>query len=728
MPQNMKTRLDVKGMHCASCAVSIQKELEGVKGVTGASVNFATEMAMVEHDADLDPKALESAVHRAGYQLKQKGNKKDKAGHQHGEDFARWRVILAGILAVPLLSSMFWMPKMGDLFGISLWELGLMIGAWVTVMIAGWGFHVGAVKEIMRKRTNMDTLVSVGSLSALLWSTYALFSGRTDELYFEVAGIIIFFILLGKYLESRQRQRAGEAIQSLLALHPATAQRIREDGTEEIVHPDQLRKGDRCRVKPGEKVPIDGVIEEGTTSLDESMLTGESVPVEKGKGDEVFAGTVNGTGSIVMLAEQDPGETMLDGIVKTVEKTLSTKSPVEKTVDRVSSIFVPGVLVAAGVTFGGWIFVGSGIGIAVEHAVAVLIVACPCALGLATPAALMVGTGAGAKRGILIKDGSALEASKDISEVVFDKTGTLTEGKPQVTDILPVGNRTEAELLAIASALEKASEHPLAEAVLKAVQQRGIAIPSAKNVQAVVGAGIEGDVEGKQCFLGSMEAVQKRIRGGEKIRYTAVDHLRDQGKTVIGTVQDGQLMGWIAVRDNPKADAAEAMALLKDRGIKTVLLTGDHERTAQAIAKELGVEEVIARVSPMEKAEQIIRRQKAGSHVAFVGDGLNDAPALAQADVGIAMGTGTDVAIATGQIVLMGGSPIKAVEALELSKKTFKAIKQNLFWAFIYNSIGIPLAAFGFLHPVFASAAMALSSVSVLSNSLRISRGMNKKK
>lgn len=732
--------IPIRGMHCASCALTIEKSLHQVQGVSQASVNFAMERASVEASDDTSRKELEDAIRQSGYEPVAEATHGKNGSHEmehqqagtghteHGGYIGRSGLITSFVLMVPLLLAMVAMPDIGTLFGYPAFEVISMLLAWVLVAWFGRAFHAGTLRELKHFRANMDTLVTVGTGAALLWSTYALFAG--GEVYFEVAGVIVVFLLLGKYLEARQRMKAGEAIQALLNLHAKLAHRVRPDGTTEDVDPEQLRPGDTCQVKPGERIPTDGIIIDGRSSVDESMLTGEPIPVERTKGDQVFGATVNGTGAFTMKVTVEQGKTALDAIVATVEHALATKSPVEKLVDKISSIFVPLVILAAALTFLVWLILTQDPGNAIKYAVAVLIVACPCALGLATPAAIMVGTGAGAKRGILVKEGSALEAARSINMVIFDKTGTLTEGKPSVSDVIenrsaPGGNRMD--LLRVAASLEATSEHPLAAAVLKYVQEQSpakIAPEKVKDFQVMTGKGVQGLIDGNRVALGTeayMEELDVRIpQELEK----EISGLRREAKTVIFVSREKTLLGVLAAVDSLKPDAADAVRTLRKDDIDVGLLTGDHLATANAVAKQLGIEHVFANVSPSNKADIVKTMQRDGKHVAFVGDGLNDAPALAQADLGIAIGTGTDVAIATGQIVLMGGSPQKAPAAIELARMTFRTVKQNLFWAFIYNGLLIPLAAFGMVSPILASFAMAMSSVSVLTNSLRISRKM----
>ncbi|MEN9558615.1 MAG: hypothetical protein RL141_984 [Candidatus Parcubacteria bacterium] len=745
----MKKTIPIKGMHCTSCAVTLEKALKTVPGVTDVSVNFATERAAVTYD---ETKATDAqfaeAIRKEGYVVAEAATSSphapmhdamaghgamQHAGAAHHEASASPQaenhmahngytnpreLMMAVVLIIPLVVSMFVMLDIGVLVGRPAIEVVNLIAAWLLVAWFGRHFHHGAWNELRRKRANMDTLVTVGTGAALLWSTVAFFTA--GDVYFEVAGIIIVFLLFGKYLESTQRKKAGEAIQALLGLHAKLAHRVKADGSLEDVDPAVLRPGDVCRVKPGERIPTDGTVTEGTSSVDESMLTGEPIPVEKGKNDLVYGATVNATGTFLMTVTVEPGKSTLDAIVATVEHALSTKSPVEKLVDRISAVFVPAVMIVAVITLVVWLVLSGSAGEAIRHAVAVLIVACPCALGLATPAAIMVGAGAGAKRGILVKDGGALEAARDISIVVFDKTGTLTEGKPSVTDVRVSAGTDEQELLRVAVALEASSEHPLAAAILH--YAKDVTAPTIQGVRAVPGKGVEGTIDGVSVLLGTEAFMNERgISLPDDIRRSA-DGFRTDAKTVMFVARDTGLLGAIAAQDRIKNDAAEALTHLRDMNIDAALLTGDHEGTAKAVAEKLGITRFFADVSPGRKAEIVRALQQEGKKVAFVGDGLNDAPALAQSDLGIAVGTGTDVAMAAGQLVTMGGSPVKAAEAIRLARLTFRAVKQNLFWAFIYNIVGIPLAAIGLLNPVIAALAMALSSVSVLTNSLRISR------
>ena len=735
-------RLHVAGMHCATCSITNEKTLKALPGVSEARVNFASEQAMVVYDeSKVTPDQIVGAFRENGYtaHIQDDRNRGAKAAQEHGamhhesmpeqhdhlhheEGYATHRgLFLTGILVLPLVLTMVYAPPIGSLFGMPVWDMLIAVITWIVVVWFGRGFHRGTWRSLKHRRADMDTLVTIGTGASLLWSTYALFAGK--DMYFETAGIIIYFLLLGKWLEASQRAKAGEAIQKLLALHAKLAHRIKSDGASEDVDPSDLMIGERCLVKSGEQIPIDGTVVEGYSSVDESMLSGEPIPVEKRAGDPVYAATVNKLGSFTFEVTVEQGSSMLDGIVATVEHALETKSPVEKLVDNVSSVFVPVVIMVAAITFVVWHWLfGAALGEAIRFAVAVLVVACPCAMGLATPAAIMVGTGAGAKRGILVKDGSALESARKIDTIIFDKTGTLTEGKPTVTDVIPAEGYSADDLLRAAAGLESASEHPLASAILEAAKQRSLKPMAVSDFQAIPGKGISAKAEEATFRLGSesfLQIVNVEIPDGIS---SMLDELRAEAKTVILVSRGSETMGTIAVQDQLKKDALEAVQDLQSQGIDVGLLTGDHRATAEAVAKTLGIGRILCEVSPADKATEIRRLQEEGKRVAFVGDGINDAPALAQANLGIAIGTGSDIAISAGQMVLLSGAPSKAADAIRLARMTFSAIRQNLGWAFGYNIILIPLAAVGFINPILAGLAMAFSSVSVLANSLRIAR------
>jgi heavy metal translocating P-type ATPase len=588
-----------------------------------------------------------------------------------------------------------------------------------VILGLGWEFHIGMLRQARNAAANMDTLISIGTLAAFFYSLWAMATGHS-HLYFETGAVIAALILLGRYFEARSRGQASEAIEKLIDLGAKSAHLI--SGTAELHIPvEDVRLGDHLLVRPGEKIPLDGKVIRGTSSVDESMLTGESMPVAKTEGDEVFGATLNTSGVLYVQVTRTGKDTTLAQIVKLVAEAQSNKAPIQKLADRVSGIFVPAVLGIAALTALAWFFYAGDLAQSLIPAVAVLVIACPCSLGLATPTAIMVGTGLGARRGILIKNGEALERGRSIEVVVFDKTGTLTEGKPSVAEIVCAAGATPAELLRIAASVEALSEHPLAQAVVQTARERQLSLAEANEFRNFAGKGVRARVEGAVVLVGSVRhLIESGVSLGE--HQAAVAEQEARAQTVIGVAREGKLVGIIAIADTIKADAAEAVAALHRQGVQTVMISGDNRRTAEAIAAQIGVQSVLAEVLPQDKAEQVRLLQDRGKRVAFVGDGINDAPALAQADLGIAIGTGTDVAIEAGNIVLVKGHPLKIIEALALSRITYRTIKQNLFWAFFYNVAAIPLAALGLLNPMVAAGAMALSSVSVVANSLRIKR------
>jgi len=708
-------------MHCASCAVTIERSLKASSGVKEANVNFATQKATVDFDeTKTDEMKLHAVVQKEGYNVMEHmahASDGEHADHlKHGmEKGAGKKAVIALTLAVPTFAlAMFSIDLGGRIFGIE-WSRALqaLLGT-IVVLGPGFEFHKNAARLVPRLRANMDTLISMGTLTALLFSWWQL---RVDgALYFETAAIITAFILLGRFLEAKSKGAASQAIAKLVELGAKTAHRLKSDGSVEEIPVEDLRVGDRLLVKPGEKIPLDGLILEGSSSLDESMLTGESMPVSKQVGENVFGATMNQQGVLTIEVKKISGDTVLAQIVKLVEEAQQKKAPIQKLADTISGIFVPIVILIAILTFVGWmLFNGNDIASALIPAVAVLVIACPCALGLATPIAIMVGTGRGAQKGILIKSGEALERGRNLDVVVFDKTGTLTEGKPVVTDI--VGDA--AKILLLAAALEAKSEHPLAKAILQKAQDSGAQAVSATDVQSVTGKGIEGLINGEKIFVGNV-AYMTAVGVDMKEVANDIARLQDTAKTVVVVASGSKALGVIAIADAARPAAKAAVTQLTHSGLDVMMLTGDHRRTAEAMAMELGITQLEAEVMPERKLALIRELQTAGKKVAFVGDGINDAPALTQADLGIAMGSGTDIAIEAGQIVLVGGGPEKVVLGIALAQHTYHTIKQNLFWAFFYNIVGIPLAAFGLLNPIIASAAMAFSSISVVLNSLRI--------
>jgi len=721
---------NITGMHCASCVVKSEKSLKKVAGVAEASVNLPLKLATVTFD---ETKASEHDLHQAvrsiGYDVAAKenhsehGNHPDAGGsHLHHQEMsaARARAWQAMVLAVPVaIIGMAGLNFGQALYGyaLSVWLVGIV--SFYIILYIGRQFHLGMLKEIRHLSPGMDTLISMGTLAALFYSIWAMIISK-NEFYFETGAIITALILLGKFFEARSTGQASAAIAKLLELGAKTAHLI-ENGAEREVPIEQVKAGDILLVKPGEKIPVDGQVVKGQSSIDESMLTGESLPVDKKVGDDVFGATININGALEMRATKVGADTVLAQIVKLVSDAQTKKAPIQKLADKISGIFVPIVLVIAVVTAAIWYLTTGDISQAFINAVAVLVIACPCALGLATPTAIMVGTGLGAERGILIKNGESLEKGKKIDVMIFDKTGTLTVGKPTVTNVVPIGASDEATVLRLGASLEKLSEHPLAQAVVKAAHAKSLSLLEVHEFQNLAGKGVQGRVEENVLVIGSPR-LMKELNISIAESEDKIMALESEAKTVVALGRDNQVIGLIAIADTIKPDAKEAIAALGKQGITTAMITGDNQRTAEAIARQLGISQVLSEVLPQDKANEVKKLQSLGKKVAFIGDGINDAPALAQADLGIAMGTGTDIAMEAGNIVLVKGSPLKAVEALALSRLTFKTIKQNLFWAFAYNIAAVPLAALGFLNPMIASGAMAFSSTSVVLNSLRIKK------
>lgn len=738
---SIRQTFDVRGMTCASCARRVERTLAAQPGVTEAGVNFALDQATIEAEPGIDVAALAEAVDRAGYELvipaeEHAAGPGGHAEHDHGghaehdhgiavgaeEDLTvrAWRrFVVAAVLTVPILA-----------LGMGTDLLGLMLGrwaGWVQFLLAtpvqfwaGWPFLSSAYKQARHRATNMDTLVALGTLAAYGYSTYVLFAG--GELYFETGAVILTFLLLGKYFEHRSKSRASQALKALLELGAKQARVVRAD-VEVEVDVAEVRPGDLMRVRPGEKVPTDGLIREGKSAVDESMLTGESVPVEKEPGDEVFGATINSSGALLVEATRVGSETALAQIAKLVSDAQGRKAPIEHLADKVSSIFVPIVIVIAAGTFAGWLLTGHSLESGILAAVAVLIIACPCAMGLATPAAIMVGSGRGSQLGILMKGGDVLERSGAIDTVVLDKTGTVTTGRMSLTDVVPDTNDGSVgaeEVLRLAAAVESLSEHPIAQAIVAGGKERGIEIASVDSFQSEGGIGVQGLVDGRRLKVGRRTSLDGAVACAEVA--AAAERLESEGKTVIWIGQDRRVLGILAVQDTPKENAAAAVETLHRLGLDTVLLTGDNERAAQAIAHSVGIDDVIAGVLPGGKVDVLRELQAKGKRVAMVGDGINDAPALAQADLGIAIGSGADVAIEAADLTIVGDDPKLVPASVHLSRRTLRTIKQNLGWAFGYNVAAVPLAAVGLLNPMIAAAAMAFSSVSVVLNALRLRR------
>jgi cation-transporting ATPase V/Cu+-exporting ATPase len=711
---------DVKGMTCAACARRVEKTLAAQPGVEEAGVNFALERASVA-GRELDADDLRAAIDRIGYELVRRndeavshaGDDEHDHGIEIGEEDERTRLAfrrfsVAALLTLPVVA----LSMAGIMDDWARWLQFALITP--VEFWAGRPFLSSALKQARHRSTNMDTLIAVGTLAAFGYSVYSLSFG--GDVYFETAGVIITFLLLGKYFEHRSKSRASSAIRKLLELGAKTAHVI-HDGVEVETAIEDVRPGDLLRVRPGEKIPTDGRVTEGESAVDESMLTGEPVPVDKRAGDEVFGATVNTSGALVLEATRVGSETALAQIAKLVEDAQVRKAPVEHLADRVASIFVPVVMSIAAVVFGAWLATDHSFESSLLAAIAVLIIACPCAMGLATPAAVMVGTGRGAQLGIVIKGGDVLERSGHLDTVVLDKTGTITKGAMTLTDVIPVIDVGEDELLQAAASVEDLSEHPIARAVVEATRARGIELSPAAGFGSVTGVGVRGVVDGRDVTVGRSPAATVPADLNERAA-----ELAGRGRTVMWATRDREVIGLLGVADDLKPTAAEAVRRLHDLGVETALLTGDNRATAEAIAERTGIDRVLAEVMPDEKVAEIRRLQAQGKRVAMVGDGINDAPALAQADLGVAIGTGSDVAIEAADLTLVGGDPVLASAAIDLSRRTLRTIKQNLFWAFAYNTAAIPLAAFGLLNPMISAAAMAFSSVSVVLNALRLRR------
>ncbi|OTW83141.1 heavy metal translocating P-type ATPase [Bacillus toyonensis] len=728
-----KAEFTVSGMTCAACANRVEKRLNKLDGVNKATVNFALESATVDFNPDeVSVNEMKSTITKLGYKLEVKSDEQDGSTDHRLQEIERQKkkFIISFILSFPLL----WAMVSHFSFTSFIYLPDMLMNPWVQLALAtpvqfiiGGQFYIGAYKALRNKSANMDVLVALGTSAAYFYSVYLSIqsigsSEHMTDLYFETSAVLITLIILGKLFEAKAKGRSSEAIKKLMGLQAKTATVVR-DGTEMTILIEEVVAGDIVYVKPGEKIPVDGEIVEGKSAIDESMLTGESIPVDKTIGDVVIGSTINKNGFLKVKATKVGRDTALAQIIKVVEEAQGSKAPIQRVADQISGIFVPVVVVIAIITFAVWmIFVTPGdFGGALEKMIAVLVIACPCALGLATPTSIMAGSGRSAEYGILFKGGEHLEATHRLDTVILDKTGTVTNGKPVLTDIIVADGFHEEEILRLVGAAEKNSEHPLAEAIVEGIKEKKIDIPSSETFEAIPGFGIESIVEGKQLLIGTRRLMTKFNIDIEEVS-KSMEELEREGKTAMLIAIDKEYAGIVAVADTVKDTSKAAIARLKKMGLDVVMITGDNTQTAQAIAGQVGIDHVIAEVLPEGKAEEVKKLQAQGKKVAMVGDGINDAPALAIADIGMAIGTGTDVAMEAADITLIRGDLNSIADAIFMSKMTIRNIKQNLFWALAYNGLGIPIAALGFLAPWVAGAAMAFSSVSVVLNALRLQR------
>jgi len=727
------TRFKLEGMTCAACANRIEKGLGKMPGVSNASVNFALETATVEYSpAEVSVADMQSKVKQLGYKaIAQNEDEEHVDTRDQTVRKQKRKLIISAILSIPLL----WAMVAHFSFTSWIYLPDLFMNPWFQLVLAtpvqfyiGWPFYVGAYKALRNGSANMDVLVSLGTSAAYFYSLYLTIDWYAKggnlhhgpNMYYETSAILITLVIMGKLFEVLAKGRTSEAIKSLMGLQAKTARVIR-DGQELTIPVEEVIAGDVVMVRPGEKIPVDGNVLEGESSVDESMLTGESLPVEKKAGDAVIGATLNKNGVLRVQATKVGKETALAQIIKVVEEAQGSKAPIQRVADIISGIFVPIVVGIAIVAFLVWYFfvTPGNFAESLEKAIAILVIACPCALGLATPTSIMAGSGRAAELGILFKGGEHLEQTHKIDAIILDKTGTVTKGKPELTDVAAEGD--EQEFLRLVGAAEKNSEHPLAEAIVAGIQERGIQLPDTQMFAAIPGYGIEAEIEGKKLLVGTRRLMEKH--GVEASHaYELMSRLEESGKTAMLAAIDNKYAGMVAVADTIKETSKEAVQRLKDMGIEVIMITGDNERTAKAIAAEVGIDHVRAEVLPEGKAEEVKKLQAQGKKVAMVGDGINDAPALATADIGMAIGTGTDVAMEAADVTLMRGDLSSIPDAIYMSRKTMGNIKQNLFWALGYNTLGIPIAALGLLAPWIAGAAMALSSVSVVLNALRLQR------
>ncbi|MFH1129616.1 MAG: heavy metal translocating P-type ATPase [Patescibacteria group bacterium] len=724
-----KITLNILGMHCASCSSVIENALKNESGINSANVNIATEKAYLEFDEQkINILKIQKIINDLGYKIQEKDDK-DKIKNEIKK--LKNAFIFSLILGIPILYL-----TMGKMLGLPQINISIKLNVIIqfiittAIMAVNYPLYISGLKKLIKRSPNMDSLIEIGTLAAYFYSIVISlmilfkpnFSG--EHLYYESAALILVFISLGKYLETATKGKTGDAIKKLMGLQPKEATILR-DGEEIKISISEVKVNDIILVKPGEKIPVDGIVIDGYSGVDEKAITGESIPVEKKIGDEVIGATINKTGVLKFKATRVGKDTMLAQIIKIVEEAMGSKAPIQLLADKVAFYFVPAVMIIAVIAFIAWLIFGQSFTFALTIFVAILIVACPCSLGLATPTAVMMGTGLAAKNGILIKSGKALEIARDVNMIVFDKTGTLTKGEPVVTDVLP------ANILQLAASIEKNSEHPLAQSIVNEAKNKNLILDEVRDFQAIPGHGVLAKLDSKIILFGNRKLMADNnidIQSVEK----RMEELENQGKTVMILSFDNKIMGLIAVADTLKDFSKQAIEMLHNLGKKVAIITGDNKRVGEAIAKELGIDKVLAEVLPQGKSDEIKKLQSQGNIVAMVGDGINDSPALAQADLGIALGSGTDIAMETGDIVLIKDDLRDVVRAIDLSKFTLKKIKQNLFWAFIYNVVGIPVAA-GILYPLtgwllnpaIAAMAMAFSSVSVVSNSLSMKRYKN---
>jgi len=708
-------------MHCATCAVKLEKAFHKLPGVKQASVNFSTQKAVVDYDEKkLKREILDTAVVKAGYKIEEENGQKNEKIKISADKKIRLKVFLSIILTLPVFVGMFWPWQIpGNFLDISNTKWTQNILAFLVVFIFGLDFHVNAFKQLKRFSASMDTLISLGTLSAYFFSLYAMFANR--QLYFESAATITSLILLGKYLETKTKKRAGLAMQKLMELGVKQA-RVIKDKNQIMTAIDEVKVNDIILVKPGEKIPLDGLITSGRSTIDESMLTGESLPVDKKNADKVFAATLNKDGILEIKVTKTSHETTLAQIIKTVEQTQAFKAPIQKLADKIAGIFVPTVIGLSFLTFMGWWLIGGNLTAGIINAIAVLIISCPCALGIATPMAVMVGSSVGAKRGILIKGGESFEKAHKVRAVIFDKTGTLTKGEPKVKEII-INEKfdfSKEKLIKIASSLTEHSEHPLSKAVSRLAKEKKSELISVTNFKEISGQGIKAQCEshGLELLLGNERLMRNNGLDASWPQKLLSDR-EENGETILFISRGADIIGALLLADEIKKHAQEAIDAFKAMNFRIIMISGDNKNTVKNVANELGIQEYYAEILPNDK-QKIVRDIQKDSQVIFIGDGINDAPALIQSDLGVAMGSGTDIAKESGDIIIMNSDPLAAVEAVKVSSKTFGIIKQNLFWAFFYNILAIPLAVLGIASPMIGAAAMGLSDIAVVGNSLRL--------